>query len=223
MKVTINDDVKKIGVKLVGVEITDIENSKYSDTYRKEHTDRIESVLHDIEKGVHNDILDGYWQLHQKISIPRRNNIPASENLIKLLHKNGDLFSINLAVDIYNLISTETAIALGAHDIDKITGNIRLDFIKGNEKFVPIGQVEPKSLRSEEYAYVDDADDVICKLEVRQAEKTKVTDQTKNIFYIVQGNEVTTHEELIDTANKIIDETTKYCGGHGKIIFDSEA
>lgn len=50
-----------------------------------------------------------------------------------------------------------------------------------------------------------------------------MTDQTKNVFYVVQGNEVTSHSQLLEAANKIIDETTKYCGGKGKIIFDSES
>ena len=66
--------------------------------------------------------------------------------------------------------------------------------------------------------YCDDANEVLCRLEVRQVEKTKVEESARNIFYIIQGNEATPDELLHETAQKIIDLTTKYCGGTGIII-----
>ena len=53
-------------------------------------------------------------------------NLPASENLIRLLTKIEDLISINKAVDIYNILSIESKLCLGAHDIDKVDGNVTL-------------------------------------------------------------------------------------------------
>ena len=49
-------------------------------------------------------------------------------------------------------------------------------------------------------------------------EKTKVTEDAKNVFYIVQGNAETPDSLLNETAGKIIEKTTKYCGGIGRII-----
>ena len=69
-----------------------------------------------------------------------------------------------------------------------------------------------------EYSYCDDANDVLCHLEIRQVEKTKVDENSHNVFYIVQGNEATPDELLMSTAQKIINETVKYCGGKGRII-----
>ena len=37
-------------------------------------------------------------------------------------------------------------------------------------------------------------------------------------FYIVQGNAATPDELLTETAQKIINTTTKYCGGTGHIV-----
>ena len=53
-------------------------------------------------------------------------NLPASENLIRLLTKREDLISINKTVDIYNILSIESKLCLGAHDIDKVDGNVTL-------------------------------------------------------------------------------------------------
>jgi DNA/RNA-binding domain of Phe-tRNA-synthetase-like protein len=49
-------------------------------------------------------------------------------------------------------------------------------------------------------------------------EKTKVTENARNIFYIVQGNAATPDALLKDTAGRIIELTTRYCGGTGEII-----
>ena len=127
------------------------------------------------------------------------------------------MFYINQAVDIYNLISLESKLALGAHNIDRVDGNVTLRFTDGSERFVPIGQTEPVPVAPHEYCYCDDANEVLCRLEVRQVEKTKVEESARNIFYIIQGNEATPDELLHETAQKIIDLTTKYCGGTGII------
>ena len=59
---------------------------------------------------------------------------------------------------------------------------------------------------------------VLCRLEIRQVQKTLVDETARNVFYIVQGNDATSDELLHQTAQKIIDLTTQYCGGVGEII-----
>ena len=66
--------------------------------------------------------------------------------------------------------------------------------------------------------YCDDAHEVLCRLESRQVEKTKVDEEAQNVFYIVQGNAATPDELLQKTAQRIIDLTTRYCGGRGEVI-----
>ena len=171
------------------------------------------------ELDIHSDpILEGFNLLHDKTGVKRRKNIPASENLIKLLIKNHGMFYINQAVDIYNLISLESKLALGAHNIDRVDGNVTLRFTDGSERFVPIGQTVPFSVAAHEYSYCDDANEVLCRLEIRQVEKTKVDEEARNVCYIVQGNEATPDALLYETAQRIVDLTVQYCGGHGEII-----
>ena len=59
---------------------------------------------------------------------------------------------------------------------------------------------------------------MLCRLEIRQVEKTKVDETAQNIFYIVQGNEATPDELLRETAQRIVDLTTRFSGGSGEII-----
>ena len=216
----IHQNVLDLGVKIKGVLIQDIDNHTISDDYLAWRSEKVTELLekyrgYDLKS---DEILEGFYTLHTKVNVPRRKIFPASENLIRLLQKKQDLFSINKAVDIYNIISMESELALGAHDIDYVNGDIHLKLTTGNETFVPLGYSEPKPVKSGEYAYIDDAEDILCWLEVRQVEKDKVTDDTKNIFYVVQENEKTPEDLLQKTAEDIISFTTEFCGGRGEII-----
>ena len=208
------------GVKIVFAAVYGLDNHGEDPEWAAYRDRRLEE-LYEAYAGldVHADpILEGFNLLHDKTGVKRRKNIPASENLIRLLKKNHGMFYINQAVDIYNLISLESKLALGAHNIDRVEGDVTLRFTDGSERFVPIGQSEPIPVAAHEYCYCDDAIEVLCRLEIRQVEKTKLDEEARNVFYIVQGNDATPYELLYETAQKIIDLTTKYCGGTGIII-----
>lgn len=220
MEFKVEKAVLDAGVKIVFVVIQGLDNSKESYEW---HAHR-EILLNDLlerykDIDVHQDpILEGFNLLHDHSGVKRRKNIPASENLIKLLQKHGSLTYINKVVDIYNLISLDSKLALGAHNIDRVSGNVTLRFTDGTERFVPLGQTEPVAINPHEYSYIDDSNEVLCRLEIRQVQKTLVDETARNVFYIVQGNDATSDELLHQTAQKIIDLTTQYCGGVGEII-----
>ena len=208
------------GVKILFAAVYGIDNHGESPEWAAYRDQRLQELFEEYEGlDVHADpILEGFNLLHDKTGVKRRKNIPASENLIKLLIKNHGMFYINQAVDIYNLISLESKLALGAHNIDRVDGNVTLRFTDGSERFVPIGQTVPFSVAAHEYSYCDDANEVLCRLEIRQVEKTKVDEDAQNVLYIIQGNEATPDELLVATAKRILDLTTRYCGGRGEII-----
>ena len=220
MNFYVEDKVLDIGVKILFAVVRDINNHTLSREWEEYRNIRIQELLEKYrEMDIRSDpILEGFNVLHDRSGVKRRKNIPASQNLIKLLVKHGGMPFINQAVDIYNIISLESKLALGAHDIDKTDGNVTLRFTNGTEKFQPIGQDEPGLSNLNEYSYCDDSNAVLCRLEVRQVEKTKVTEDSRNIFYIVQGNSETPDGLLHETAERIVQLTTKYCGGSGEII-----
>lgn len=220
MNFYVEDVVKQLGVKVVGVAIKGLNNDSVSDDfihYRNNEVDRLRKKYQNFSIAT-DEILNGFYELHTKVGVGRRKNVPASENLITHLMKNNDLYSINKVVDIYNLISIDTKLALGAHDMDFIEGNVSLRLTNGSELFIPLGQEEPKQVKVGEYSYIDDANEVICRLEIRQVNKTMVTEKTTNVFYIVQGNDFVSEEYIESVAQRLIDETTKYCGGVGSIL-----
>lgn len=220
MEFRVEQKVIDLGVRVLGVEIDDIDNQRESDAYHAWRRDTVQKLLtryadYDVKS---DPILNGYYDLHRKVNVPRRKNPSAPENLIRLLEKKQGLVVINKAVDIYNIISLESELALGAHDLSHVAGNVTLKLTDGSENFVPLGAEAPVPVKAGEYAYTDDQNDILCRLEIRQVEKDKVTEDTGSVFYIVQGNENTDDALLAETARQLIAKTTEFCGGSGRIL-----
>ena len=54
-------------------------------------------------------------------------------------------------------------------------------------------------------------------LDIRQVDKTKVTEDSKNVLYLIIGNKETTDEELEKVTNNLISLTTKFASGKATI------
>ena len=150
----VQQDVLDLGVKIKGVRIHDIDNTVYSsalDDYIDVHVKRLleNNSLESLKK---NQVIQGFYELHKEVGIPKRKNLPASENLLKNLLKKQKFHKINPLVDLYNLISMDTKLALGAHDLDKTEGNITLRLTQGNENYIPLGSEETKAVS---YTHLD--------------------------------------------------------------------
>ena len=157
-------------------------------------------------------VLAGFRELHTKVGRSNKRFVSSPENLVGMFLRNGTIPSINLIVDIYNLVSLESRLALGAHDISKIDGNVKLRITNGTEKFLPLGKTESEIIPRGEYSYVDDNNEVICRLEYRQVEKTKVTLDTRDCFFIIQGNAATSQEIVKAASQRLIDLLKQFCG-----------
>jgi DNA/RNA-binding domain of Phe-tRNA-synthetase-like protein len=174
---------------------------------------------HEIED---NRILLGFRRLHDKVGVNNKKLVSSPENLLRFVKNTGKFPRVNPVVDIYNLISIKYSLAIGAHDTSCIQGNVTLRLAKGDERYWPLGGKTLERVKAGEYVYVDDANDVICRLEVRQVEKTKVTDDTKSCFYIVQGNEETQLSYIKKSVDELISTTQRFCGGNVQILFNGE-
>ncbi|ARY92393.1 MULTISPECIES: B3/4 domain-containing protein [Lacticaseibacillus] len=221
MNFIVDPRVLALGVKIRGVELTGVDNHAYPQALKEMIANEIRQVLTTLDRDqIKTDpVIQGFWDLHRAVHLPKRNNTPAPATLLKLILKRGELAPINPVVDLYNLISIQSHLALGAHDVDRIDGNVNLRLTTGTEKFIPIGaNGQPEPVKAGEYAYIDDSNEIICHLETRQVEKTKVTAETNHLYYIVQGNQQTSQEFVDQTAERVIALTTKYLGGQGKLL-----
>jgi DNA/RNA-binding domain of Phe-tRNA-synthetase-like protein len=155
----------------------------------------------------------GFRELHKSFEVPTRKLLSAAETLIRYVEKRGDIPRIGPLVDVYNAVSLETKLSLGAHDLDTVTGGISVRLTTGAERYHPVGAAEPEPVRPGEYGYIDGGGDVICRLEVRQSEKTKVTPATRDVFLIVQGNAATPPADVQAGHDRLIGLLQRFFGG----------
>lgn len=95
--------------------------------------------------------------------------------------------AINPVVDLGNAISLKHLVPLGAHDLDRAQGDIQVRFSRGEDKFIPFGQVDEESLEPGELIY-SVGDKVKTRRWIwRQSEQGKVTAESKNIFFPIDG------------------------------------
>lgn len=137
----VNQKVLDLGVKIQTLRISNLTNSKSDSNFVKYQNSELESLKKcwkntSIEA---DSILQGFRDLHTKVGRSNRKFVSSPESLIWLLKEKDRFPQINTLVDIYNLISIKYKLALGAHDISKIKGNITLKITNSSEKFIPLG------------------------------------------------------------------------------------
>jgi DNA/RNA-binding domain of Phe-tRNA-synthetase-like protein len=199
-----------------------LRNTDTSEEFEQFRREVIEEIQADFtpEKIETDRTLQGFRRLHEAFGVSNRKNIAAPENLLRFLLKTGTLPRINLAVDLYNLVSVKTRLSLGAHDITHLVGDVHLRLTDGTEGFWPLGAPEPKGIAPGEYAYIDTgANEVICRLEVRQGDKTRVTADTTDCFYILQGNAFTPVSTIKAATELLIEWTHRFLGGEARLLY----
>jgi DNA/RNA-binding domain of Phe-tRNA-synthetase-like protein len=160
----------------------------------------------------------GFREILRQAGVNPRREQPSVERLFTFALKRGDLPAINSLVDAYNLVSVRWLCSLGAHDLDRITPPVALRLLTGRETFTPLGRDTPEPLTAGEYGYVDAADRVLCRLDILQAEFSKVTADTVNALLIVEGTAVHAPEILRHAFADAMDLVTRHCGGTAEVI-----
>ncbi|NYT00176.1 MAG: hypothetical protein GKB99_00410 [Methanocellales archaeon] len=157
-------------------------------------------------------IFRAYRDFFWKINVDPTKVRPAGEALIRRVLRGSPIPKINPVVDAYNLSSIETGIALAAFDEDLVKGHLTMRFSEPGELFTGIGMGEQMSLGGNEVVLSDD-EKLVAIYPYRDADSTKVTDDTKNAILLscgVPGIEDNLLEHAIITA---IDYITNFCGG----------
>lgn len=217
----VSSEVLALGIRCACFVVSGLHNKEYDSVFETEKNESIEHILDGFlpEHLQQDPVLAGFRELHTAIGTSNRKCISASETLLKGLLRTGTLPRVNLLVDIYNLISAKTRLSLGAHDTTGITGGVHLRITNGTESFHPLGDIQAKQAKPGEYAYIDDNNDVLCRLEVRQVEKTRITTDTTQAFFIIQGNSATSPEYITSTVQQLIDSIKWYCGGRESMLY----
>ncbi|HEY2810900.1 MAG TPA: phenylalanine--tRNA ligase beta subunit-related protein [Rhabdochlamydiaceae bacterium] len=173
------------------------------------------------------------YQIEQLVSLPkvadwrtayRRFGAPASfrnsiEALLRRIMQGKEIPSINPIVDLYNLVSIRHILPLGGDDIDYVTGEICLSIADGTERFIKLGCSEPEAIPQGEIVYRDDQE-VLCRSwNYRECEKSKITPQTKNACFVIEGLKHTSREEIMEALSDLKHLLATHCKGEITLFF----
>ena len=199
------------------------EDKVLSDDEAKEIKDILDSSNEIAKKYVPNDVISEndvvkVWR-EAYSKFPAKKGARCSlENLLKRVLHDNPVGTITPSVDITNSISLKYAFPIGAEDIDKIDGDIRLDIMEGNEKFIPLGSEEEEPPLKGEVAYADDYG-VVCRcFNWRDGKRTCIDDNTRNEFIIMECLEKNRVDELNSALNELKDLMTKYLSCEVKVL-----
>ena len=154
---SVTKEVVDLGVKIITARITGVQNTNSNTEFETYKNSELEKVKQEWESKKYRDdpILAGFRDLHTKVGRSNRDYVASPEGLRWLFLERGRFPHVNTLVDIYNLISVKTGLALGAHDIDKVQGNIALRFTKGDEIFIPLSDSSLSYLHGVLYRKMD--------------------------------------------------------------------
>jgi len=113
-------------------------------------------------------------------------------------------------------VALQKCLSIGAHDLDKIKGDVSMKMANGSEKYTPLGAGSHAKVNAGEFACMD-GEKVICRMDIRQCEETKITEATKNVFIYVQGNSATSEGYLLNALKQACENIVRFCGGSCRI------
>jgi len=185
-----------------------------------------EKLLQEAEKEAHqflrleefssNPVISVWREAFQKFKTKKGARC-SIEALLKRVKNGNHIGTINPLVDIYNSISLRYGLPCGGEDIDTFAGDIRLTQANGNEPFIPLGSDENAPPYEGEIVYKDD-DGAICRCwNWREAQRTMLTEKTKNAFLCIELIDEARSDEFHRALKELSDLVSRHLGGTVKI------
>ncbi len=109
------------------------------------------------------------------------------EALSKRVQKGNRLPNINPIVDLGNALSLKYCLPMGAHDIEKLDGDMTVRFSTTEDYFLPMGENEAEQMPDQELVYVSNHTVKTRRWIWRQSDDGKIDEKTGYIFYPIDG------------------------------------
>lgn len=135
------------------------------------------------------------------------------ENLLKRVLKGEELRSINPLVDLYNVVSLRHLVPVGGEDLDALKGDLRLRIAGEDEPAVHLlGDNEAKLPKPGEVMYADDAGAICRRFNWKEADRSKLAEQTKRAVLVVEALPPVTERELHAALDELGELAKRFCG-----------
>lgn len=135
----------------------------------------------------------------------------AAEALLRRLTKQGDIPSINLLVDVANLVSIRHRLPVAVFDQASVTGTTTVRFASGDEGFTDLGSGDISNPEPGEVVFVDDAGVVSARRWCwRQSAQSAAGPTTTEALITVEGQ----HEGAGEDVGQALDDLRRLVSAH---------
>jgi DNA/RNA-binding domain of Phe-tRNA-synthetase-like protein len=213
MRLVVTPDVAALGIAVSMARFRGAKVSNRSNPLEKRKKDAMDAIRA-IDVDSH-PVLAAYRDLHRRAGV--EGVLPPAQHLIGLAKANGRLPNINTVVDCYNLVSAQTGFSIGAHDGAHLRGDVTFRITQGGERYTPLGERGPVPVSAGQYAAMDD-EKIICLMDVKQCEETRITKLSTECVIYVQGNARTSPQQVQEGLRRLADLVCEICGGTYEIV-----
>lgn len=154
-----------------------------------------------------------YRKLYKQMGLDWHSKRPSPEALLRRIALKKGLYNVNTCVDAYNLIVMKHHVSIGAFDYDRIKFPTILRFPKFGEEILLLGDEQPTKYKPTDLAYFDQMGGYNIYFNYRDAQRTAVQIETKNIILNIDGVYDISRGQVEKSLQESIDIITKYCGG----------
>lgn len=138
----------------------------------------------------------------------------ASESLLRRLTKKGSIPSINLLVDIGNLVSIRYALPVAVFERRTLQGTVTVHFADGSERYSELGESAEDHPKPGEVVFSDETRLVIARRWCwRQSEPGAADAQTRECLLTVEAHHATGHRAIEAALHDLLILLKEYAGG----------
>jgi DNA/RNA-binding domain of Phe-tRNA-synthetase-like protein len=139
----------------------------------------------------------------------------AAEALLRRLTKKGDIPSINLLVDLGNLVSIRYALPVAVFDTRVLQGSVTVHFAHGSERYTTLGESEVDHPQPGEVIFSDESKLVIARRWCwRQSEQSAATAKTRSAIITIEAQHAGGHRDIEAALNDLLALLQEYVGGN---------
>ncbi len=194
--------------------IKDVHIEKIHPSLEKEKLEFLKSItgLTTEQLGKYSEIIS-YRKLYREMGIDWHSRRPSPEALLRRVALGKGLYTINTCVDAYNLVVMKHRISVGAFDLDQVKFPTILRYAGKGDEILLLGDRKPTKYTAKEIAYYDQIGGYNIDFNFRDAQRTSVTQKTKNLWINIDGVYEVTPENVKKSLKESVELITKYCGG----------
>jgi DNA/RNA-binding domain of Phe-tRNA-synthetase-like protein len=138
----------------------------------------------------------------------------AAEALLRRLTKKGDIPSINMLVDLGNLVSIRYAIPVAVFDTRALQGAVTVHFADGSERYTTLGQDEVEHPEPGEVVFSDETKLVIARRWCwRQSDQSAAQEDTTQAIITVEAHHAEGQKDIDAALEDLLALLRAFAGG----------